>query len=244
MKDFPYISNLVLKNKELLKKKHYPYNLSVVKHLNKIKFKSPVTFIIGENGSGKSTLLETLALGLNLNSEGGNQNTLFSTYDTHSDLYKDIRIAKGIISPKQKYFLRAETFYNVASQIEKYKDPAISGSYGEKSLHKQSHGESFFSLFMNKFTGEGLYLLDEPEAAMSPSRQMSLISRINDLVIKKSQFIIATHSPILMSFPNSTIYLIEKNEVKSIDYEETEHYQITKTYLNHYPKLLKELLAV
>jgi predicted ATPase len=239
MKKELFISQLKLKNKNNINVNEYPYSIAIIQNIEKITFKKPVTFIVGENGSGKSTFLEALALHIGLNAEGGNQNMRFVTRDSHSDLFNNLIVSKGIKSPKEKYFLRAESFYNVASAIDDYD---VLDSYGGKSLHKQSHGEAFFSVFMNKFKGNGLYILDEPEAALSPTRQMSLLTRMNDLINNNSQMIIATHSPIIMSFPEATIYNISNSEIVEVNYEDTEHFQITKRYLNNYSKMLKDLL--
>jgi predicted ATPase len=195
---------------------------------------------VGENGSGKSTLLEAIAISWGFNAEGGSKNFNFSTQSTHSDLYKCLRLSKGTSQAKDGYFLRAESFYNVASEVKKL---GVGDSYGDKALHDQSHGESFMSLVLNRFSGNGLYILDEPEAALSPSRQLALISRIHDLVSQNSQFIIATHSPILMAYPDSCIFVLEESGIKNIDYTETEHYQVTKEFINNYPKMLKILMA-
>ncbi len=207
---------------------------------------SKVTFFVGENGSGKSTLLEAMAVSYGFNAEGGSKNFTFSTNQTHSDLHKYIRVSKGINKAKDGYFLRAESFYNVASNID-YMDslpsldePVIEG-YGGVSLHEQSHGESFFALIMNRFRGNGLYILDEPEAALSPSRQMSLLVRINQLVNDGSQFIIATHSPILTAFPNSEIYQLHDGIIEKTSYEDTENYQITKSFLENPNKMINYL---
>jgi len=234
-----YLKEISLKPDKDIDISVFPYNLKIIQDISKIKFQNPVTFIIGENGSGKSTILEAIAISLRLNPEGGNQNMLFSTSSTHSDLYQSLRVSKGIHQPKEKYFLRAESFYNVATEVDNY---GVKDSYGGKSLHQQSHGESFLSLFMNKLRGNGLYILDEPEAALSPKRQMSLITRINDLIKNDSQFIIATHSPIILSYPYADIYDISNSQINKVKYEETEIFQITKMYLDHYQRMLNELL--
>lgn len=219
----------------------YPFNLPSVEFLAKLKFHPKVTFIVGENGSGKSTLLEAIAVAYGFNPEGGTKNFNFSTAYTHSVLHDYIKITKGIKKPEDGFFLRAESFYNVATNIDELdKDmggPRIIDSYGGKSLHAQSHGESFMSLLLNRFNGKGLYILDEPEAALSPTRQMTMLSRIHQLVENDSQFIIATHSPIIMSYPEATIYSVD-NAYKEIKYEETDHYQITKEFLNNTSKML------
>jgi predicted ATPase len=226
----------------------YPYCLPIVKNLLCLEFHPKVTFIIGENGSGKSTILEAIATAYGFNPEGGTINFNFSSMDTHSELHNYIKLVKGVRRAKDGFFLRAESFYNLATNIEELdKDsslplPRIVESYGGRSLHKQSHGESFFSLLMNRFGGDGLYILDEPEAALSPSRQMAMISRMHELVKQNSQFIIATHSPIIMAYPDSIIYEI-KNKIEVKRYEETEHYQITKSFINNKNKMLNILIG-
>jgi predicted ATPase len=168
------------------------------------------------------------------------------TQDSHSDLYKYVKLVKGVKRPKDGFFLRAESFYNVATNIDELdKEPSfgrpIIDSYGGKSLHKQSHGESFFAVFLNRFGGKGIYILDEPEAALSPSRQMSMITRMHELVKKRSQFIIATHSPIILAYPDAHIYQINDG-VEKVKYQDTEHYQITRNFLNNTQKMLDILM--
>ena len=218
----------------------YPFSLRAVREMDRIVFHPNVTFIVGENGSGKSTILEAIATAYGFNPEGGTKNFNFSTSDTHSCLYDFITVVKGAKMPKDGFFLRAESFYNVATNIDEL-SKEIPGdflkSYGGKLLHDVSHGESFFALIMNKFGKNGLYILDEPEAALSPIRQMSLISRMDELVKGGSQFIIATHSPILMAYPKSFIYKIKEN-IERVSYEESENYNITKDFLNNYKKMI------
>ncbi|MBX2847283.1 MAG: AAA family ATPase [Acidiferrobacterales bacterium] len=224
----------------------YPFCLDIVRNLEKIEFHPKVTFIIGENGSGKSTLLEAIATAYGFNPEGGTKNFNFSTRPSHSLLYKYLRAAKSYNRAKDGFFLRAESFYNVASNIDQLDEepsfgPPIKDSYGGKSLHQQSHGESFFSLMIHRFSGSGLYILDEPEAALSPTRQMAMITRLHQLIGKKSQFIIATHSPIILAYPNAKIYEINSGTLNTREYEETEHFRITKSFINSYEKFVKEL---
>lgn len=217
----------------------YPYCLSSIKDLSLLEFHPKVTYIIGENGTGKSTILEAIAVAYGFNPEGGTRNFNFSTKDTHSDLYKNIKLIKGVKRPKDGFFLRAESFYNVATNIDEID---ASSSYGGLSLHLQSHGESFLSVIRNRFSGNGLYILDEPESALSPSRQMSFIVIMDKLIQKKSQFIIATHSPIIMSYPNSVIYELG-NGIKKVKYKDTEHYKLTKDFLDRPEKMLEMLLC-
>ena len=241
-----YISRIELSKP--IPESSYLSALPAVRHLVKqggLTFSKPVTFFVGENGTGKSTLLEAIAVASGFNPEGGTKNFTFSTHATHSDLYKYITIVKKAF-PKDGFFLRAESFYNVASNIDDMDSTAGGGrvidSYGGISLHKQSHGESFLALVLNRFGGNGIYLLDEPEAALSPSNLMVLIVRINELVRNNSQFIIATHSPILMAFPGAQVYELSESGIRSVYYRKTQHYIITRTFLENPEKMFHNLL--
>lgn len=236
-----YIREIKLDKDKVYDNHEYPFSLKAIKELHKLEMHPNVTFIIGENGSGKSTLLEAIAVAYGFNPEGGSKNFNFATNETHSKLYDFLRVTKGVKKVKDGYFLRAESFYNVSSNIDDLGGTIIN-SYGGTSLHKQSHGESFMSLLMNRLKGNGLYIFDEPEAALSPVRQMALVSIIHDLVKKDSQLIIATHSPIVMSYPNAVIYNVE-DSYNVIEYEETEHYQVMKNYMNNTQKMLGILLG-
>lgn len=207
--------------------------------------RAPVTFFAGENGSGKSTLLEALAVASGFNPEGGSRNFCFSTADTHSGLLRRLRLSRAPARPRDGFFLRAESFYNVASNIDALDEGVgdLWASYGGKSLHRQSHGESFLSLVLNRLGGNGLYLFDEPEAALSPARQLTLLAAIHQLVERDSQLLIATHSPILMAYPNAVIYLLDETGIRPVRYEDTEHYLITKRFLDNPGRMLEVLLT-
>jgi predicted ATPase len=220
----------------------YPFSLPAVRQLDKLAFHPSVTFFVGENGSGKSTLLEAIAICCGFNAEGGSKNFNFGTRESHSPLHQYLRIAKGFRKPRDGFFLRAESFYNVASEIDRLADGIIN-SYGGKSLHEQSHGESFMSLLVHRLGGNGLYILDEPEAALSPQRQMAALAHIHRLVRRGSQFIIATHSPILMAYPDATIYSCSGEGIEAVDYFDTEHYKVTHDFLANPKRMLDVLLA-
>jgi predicted ATPase len=225
----------------------YPFCLPAIRHLDVLEFHPAVTFIVGENGSGKSTLLEAIAVSCGFNAEGGSKNFRFDTRASHSPLHEFIRVAKGFRRPRDGYFLRAESFFNVASEIERLDreggGPRIIDSYGGTSLHEQSHGESFMALMRERFGGNGLYILDEPEAALSPQRQLAALSRIHALVRQGSQFIIATHSPILMAYPDAHIYACTQDGIGRIDYRDTEHYQVMHDFIVNPKRMLDVLLA-
>jgi len=225
----------------------YPFSIPAIGGLDTIEFDHPVTFFVGENGSGKSTLLEAIAVGMGLNPEGGSRNFRFATRESHSNLGNFLRLARSVRRIRDSYFLRAESYFNVATEIEALdREPApgppVIDSYGGKSLHEQSHGESFFALFMNRLRGNGLYFFDEPEAALSPTRQLSFLSRLHELVKEGSQFLIATHSPILLAYPDAAIHVLDDGPPRRIEYRDTEHYGVTRTFLNDTERMLDILL--
>jgi len=241
-----YIRYIELDRDKVPSFSEYPFNLPAIKNLDQLSFHPKVTFIVGENGSGKSTILESIAVSFGFNAEGGTRNFNFSSKATHSQLNQYIKVVKGTKRPQDGFFFRAESFYNFATNIDELDSemsfgPPLINSYGGRSLHEQSHGESFFAVFLNKFSGKGIYILDEPEAALSPSRQMSMLTRMHELVGEGSQFIIATHSPIIMAYPNALIYQINEG-FKQVNYKDTEHYQVMHSFLNNTQKMLNILL--
>lgn len=206
--------------------------------VKKIDFMKPITLFVGENGSGKSTLLEAIAVAHGFNPEGGTKNYCFSTHDTHSELCNAITIAKGYRKEKWGYFLRAESFYNVATQEEEYADFA----HPSEEYHNRSHGESFLKMVQNNIQPNGLYFLDEPEAALSPQRQLTLLAEIYRCASDGAQFIIATHSPILLGIPNAEIFSFDNGIIHTCRYEETESYKVTELFINNRERLLNNLL--
>lgn len=239
-----YILSLKLKAGQL--PTGYPFNIPFLKSFEKLDFHPSVTFFTGENGAGKSTLIEAIAVYLGFNAEGGSKNFNFKSKETHSVLHEYLSISKGLKKMKDGFFLRGESFYNVATEVDLIEEGEGNGkmlaAYGGISLHEQSHGESFWALFMNRFRGNGLYLLDEPESALSATKQMAMLANIHNLCNNNSQFIIATHSPILLSYPDASIYEISENKITKVRYEETETYRIYKAFLDNPKRMLDSLL--
>ena len=242
----PFLTGFRLNRTAVPSLKEYPFSIPAIRKMKRVKLHPAVTFFIGENGSGKSTLIEALAVANRFNPEGGSLNFDFSTRASHSPLHDYLELEK---SPKRRlkegYFLRAESFFNVATEIERLDNlpgteriPRLAPSYGGRPLHEQSHGESFFALMTNRLYGDGLYIFDEPEAALSPSRQMSMLVLIRGLVQNGGQFIIATHSPILLAYPDALIYEMSADGMRAVPYQETENYRVTRDFLNRPDKML------
>jgi len=239
MQEKPYLKEIALKRESIEDFDSYPFCIPAIRKLKTLKFHPDVTFFVGENGSCKSTLIEAIAVALGHKPEGGTKQSQFTTSRTHSELHRHLRLVRSFKKPGDEYFLRAESFYNLATFME---ETGYLRGYGGKSLHQQSHGESFMATLLNKLTGGGLYIMDEPEAALSPSRQMAALSAIHHLVEQDSQFIIATHSPILLAYPRACIYQLDDGALRKITYEETEHFSVTRQFLNGYQQLLKILM--
>ena len=225
----------------------YPLSIPAIRSLETLPFTAPVTFFVGENGSGKSTLLEAIAWQCGFNTAGGGRHHIHEVEASEAALGPHIRLS-WLPKVTSGFFLRAESFYHFASYLDRLagEDPSFRyEGYGGRSLHEQSHGESFLSLFVHRFGSRtrSLYLLDEPEAALSPARQLAFLRILHRHAVSgRAQFIIATHSPILLGFPGAVIYSFDGGKIRRVAWEETEHYQITKGFLDRPDLYLKELL--
>ncbi len=245
----PFVRAVYLVKERVPAAAGYPFSLPAVRSLlHELELHSKVTFFIGENGSGKSTLLEAIAVAAGFNAEGGSRNFRFATRSSESELHACIRLVRGVHRPRDGFFLRAESYFNVATEIERLDaepgaGPPILPAFGGRSLHEQSHGESFFALLQARFRGDGFYVLDEPEAALSPSRQLAFLARLHQLVHLGSQFVIATHSPILMAYPDARLLELSQNGIREVFYEDTEHFQVTRAFLLGRERMLRELFT-
>ncbi|MBL1074545.1 AAA family ATPase [Nocardia sp. 2] len=227
----------------------YPFDLPVIRALaSGIDFDPGITFFVGENGSGKSTLVEALAVAYGFNPEGGSQNFNFATRSSESELGAHLLVAKSGRRPRSRFFLRAESYYNVATEIEALDrepsfGPPLLPAYGGVSAHERSHGESFIDLISNRFRPGGLYLLDEPEAALSVRGCLAVLAHVADLAARDSQLIVATHSPILLSLPGAMIYEIsDTGEIHRTSYDDALPVRLTRDFLADPDRYLRHLL--
>jgi predicted ATPase len=234
-----FLRSVTLLRERIEDPSRYPFNIAAVQALDGLELHPQVTFFVGENGCGKSTLVEAIAVAAGFNAEGGTRNFRFSTRPSESELHRALRLVRGARRPGDGFFLRAESLFNVATEIERLD---VTAWYGGVSLHERSHGESFLTIASERWTGNGLYILDEPEAALSPNRQLSFLVLVDDLVRREgSQFIIATHSPILMAYPRAVIYRLDARGIAPVPYEETEHFRVTRDFLNGRERFFREL---
>ena len=217
----------------------YLRGIPALQGLEKLDFHKPITFFVGENGSGKSTLLEAIAIAYGFNPEGGTKNYSFSTFDSHSELCQAIRLLKGPVKRQWGYFLRAESFYNVATKEAEYTEEDESKA---KHLHRKSHGESFLETAQDNFRPHSLNLIDEPEAALSPQRQLTMFIEIYKCAQAGAQFVIVTHSPILTAIPGAEILSFDNGLIHPVSYDETGCYQITSMFINQRENLIRQLL--
>lgn len=224
----------------------YPWDLPAIQALHGgLPLDARVTYLIGENGSGKSTLLEAIAVAAGMNPEGGSSNFAFATRDSHSDLWQSIRLIRGIRRPKTDFFLRAESLFTAATYLEELTDLRGNplSAYGGRSLHEQSHGESFLAVLINRLGPDGFYLLDEPEAALSTQNCMTLLRRVHELVSQGSQFVIATHSPIVLAYPGATIYACADSGLEQIEFDDAEPVRLTQSFLSSRERFIEQLFS-
>ncbi len=240
----PFVTSIGIQRDRCVLKSPYSAEIPAIKSISHLKLHPKATFFIGENGSGKSTLLEAIAVADGFNAEGGTRNFDFHTRASHADLFKWVQLGRGTRGMRRSdgFFFRAESFYNVATEIERLGFDPETSVYGPTSYHEQSHGESLLSLMTDRLRGDGLYLMDEPEAALSPQRQLAFLIAMHELIERESQFVIATHSPLIMAYPEAVIYEFSREGIRQVAYEQTEHYRVTKNFLNQPQQVLRHLL--
>jgi predicted ATPase len=244
----PFLRAIALRPDRISDPQAYPFTIPAVASLGRLELHPRVTFFIGDNGSGKSTIMEAIAVAAGFNAEGGSKHFQFATRSSESELHRCLRLERGARRPRTGFFFRAEAFFNVATHIEQLDEEPFGGrrvidSYGGTSLHEQSHGESFTALIKHRFFPEGLYILDEPEAALSTMRQLALVRTVHELSNQGAQFIIATHSPIVLAYPEAKIYELTREGIAATTYEKTEPYTLTRDFLNNRERFLRSLLS-
>jgi predicted ATPase len=241
----PFISAVALPPaEEGAPRSGYPWELAAVRALDAgpLRLHPRVTYLVGENGSGKSTLLEAIAVAAGMNPEGGSSGFRFSTRESHSPLGDELRLHRGARRPRTDFFLRAESLFTAGTYLEELPDDPLA-AYGGVSLHEQSHGESFLAVLLNRFGPNGLYILDEPEAALSTQNCLTFLARVHQLVGDGCQLVIATHSPLVLAYPDAVIYACEPDGVREIDYEDADPVRLTRSFLEARERFLRELLA-
>jgi predicted ATPase len=233
----PFLHGFRLRNDRA---EDYTDALPLLRGVDRVHLHPRVTFFVGENGSGKSTLIEALAVALKLNAEGGGRTyqRAFTTRASHSLLHKRIELEWAGLPPRNSFFLRAESVFNFAT----FGADGMQDVF-QRSLHEQSHGESFLDIAVNRLAPNGLYLFDEPEAALSMRGQLALMQRLHELLTQDCQFVVATHSPILLGFPDARIHLFDEDGIREIDYEEAPSVELTRAFLDNPDSFFRELLA-
>ena len=221
----------------------YSADLPALRGVERLELDPRVTFLVGENGSGKSTLIEAIAIAAKLNAEGGGKLLRFTTRASHSRLHQRLSLERSALPPLNAFFLRAESVFNMATAIEQGGPLGAREDVYDRPLHEQSHGESFLDIAVNRLGPRGFYLLDEPEAALSVRGQLALIRRIHELVQQHSQFVVATHSPILLGYPDATILELGDDGVRRLDYDATQQVELTRAFLDDPQRFLRHLLA-
>jgi predicted ATPase len=240
----PFLRSLVILRERVPSVDEYPFNIPALRELRQLEFDPGVTIFVGENGSGKSTLIQAIAVAAGFNPEGGSRNFNFATRPSESSLVESIRLVRGVRRPRTGFFLRAESFYNVATEVERLNDDqGLTPVYGGKSLHERSHGESFLALAIHRFFPNGLYVFDEPEAALSPQNCLTLLLRMRELVAGDSQFVVATHSPVLMAYPGATIYTLTALGPRKTPFDDVEHVRLTRDFLARPEAYLRHLTS-
>ena len=241
----PIVAEVQLDRDEVSNFERYPFSIPAIRTLGTLPLHPSVTFFVGENGSGKSTLLEAIAVQVGVNAEGGSKHLNFTTRPSHSSLFRHLTLVRSVHRCSDAFFLRAESLYNVATAIDELPDDGVPPHkyYGGRSLHEQSHGESFLNLMMHRFGSSSLLMLDEPEAALSTQRQLAFVRLMHQLVKQHAQFIIATHSPIILAYPQATIYEFAEDGIRRIPYDQTDAYQITRAFLERTDQMLQAILS-
>jgi predicted ATPase len=237
----PLVRSVVLKREDIEDASVYPFTIPAIRDLDELVLDPHVTLFAGENGSGKSTLVEAIAVAAGFNPEGGTRSVTVKTRASESPLHRQMRLVRGTRKFRDGYFLRAESFFNVATYLERLEDPRALLPYGGKSLHEQSHGESFIALIKNRFGPNSFFVLDEPEAALSLRGVLALMRRMHDLVAEGSQFVISTHSPVLLGFPDATIYALSESGIRKTTYEDSDVVTLTRSFLEHRDQFLRHL---